>query len=96
MSIRRRAVRLLVQEVVAAVLHITPSERSTLEFLALGKATAEIAELLHVSADEVEARLDALFTRMGVRNRAEAVAAASRRGLVEAAAIAPPNAAPLG
>lgn len=64
------------------VLHISPTERSALEFLALGKATEEIAEVLQVSAIEVEARLDALFVRMGVRSRAEAVAAACRRGLV--------------
>jgi DNA-binding NarL/FixJ family response regulator len=64
-------------------LRITPTERNALEFLALGKATEEIAELLQVSAAEVEAQLDALFARMGVKSRTEAVAAACRRGLVQ-------------
>ena len=82
-SIQSRAVRLSHREAVA-VLHITPTERNALEFLALGKAIEEIAELWHVSAPEVEARLDALFARMGVASRTEAVAAAWRRGLVEA------------
>lgn len=66
------------------MLHITPTERSVLEFLALGKAIDEIADLWQISASEVETRLDALFARMGVKGRTEAVAAARRRGLVVA------------
>ena len=66
------------------MLHITPSERSALEFLALGKALEEIADLWQVSVTEVEARLELLFARMGATNRAEAIAAACRRGLVQA------------
>jgi DNA-binding NarL/FixJ family response regulator len=72
------------QEDRAPVLRITPSERSALEFLALGKAVEEIAELWQISPVEVEALLDALFARMGVKSRTEAVAAAFRRGLVAA------------
>ena len=64
------------------MLHITPTERSALEFLALGKAIEDIADLWQVSAWEVETRLDALFARMGVKTPTEAVAAARRRGLV--------------
>jgi DNA-binding NarL/FixJ family response regulator len=64
------------------VLRITPVERSALELLALGKAIEDIAELFEVSAPEVEVRLSALFARMGVKSRTEAVAAACRRGLV--------------
>jgi DNA-binding NarL/FixJ family response regulator len=67
-----------------AMLHITPTERSALEFLALGKGLDEIAELWQISAAEVDARLGALFERMGVGSRTEAVAAACRRGLVTA------------
>ena len=66
------------------MLRITPSERSALEFLALGKAVEEIAELWQISPLEVEVRLDALFARMGVKTRTEAVAVACRRGLVTA------------
>lgn len=66
------------------MLHITPTERNALEFLALGKPNEAIAELWQISAREVEARLDALFARMGVKSRTEAVAAACRRGLIEA------------
>ena len=66
------------------MLHITPTERNALEFLALGKRNEEIAELWQISARDVEARLDALFERMGVKSRTEAVAAACRRGLIEA------------
>lgn len=66
------------------MLHITPTERNALEFLALGKPIEDIAALWQTSARDVEARLDALFARMGVKGRAEAIAAACRRGLIEA------------
>jgi DNA-binding NarL/FixJ family response regulator len=65
-------------------LHITPSERAVLEFLASGAATHEIAHRLGMNEPEIERCLRALFTRMGVRTRAEAVAAAMRRGLLAA------------
>lgn len=69
------------------MLHITPTERNALEFLALGKPNEEIAELWQISALDVEARLKALFARMGVKSRTEAVAAACRRGLIESALL---------
>jgi len=67
------------------MLHITPSERTVLESLANGEATPDIARRLGVPEIEIEVRMAALFSRMGVSNRAEAVAAAARRGLVSAA-----------
>jgi len=66
------------------VLHITPWERRVLEQLATGVATIEIAHRLGMDEPDVESRLDTLFMRMGVRTRAEAVAAALRRGLLAA------------
>ena len=64
------------------VLQITPWERATLELLADGKATDEIAGRVGISEREVEAHLNALFARMGATSRTEAVAAAFRRGLL--------------
>ena len=66
------------------VLHITPWERSVLEQLASGAATPEIAGRLGIDEREVESNLTMLFARMGVRTRAEAIAAAARRGLLAA------------
>jgi DNA-binding CsgD family transcriptional regulator len=63
-------------------LQITPSERDALELLANGTTTDEIARCLGVAMSEVEARLAALFAKMGTATRGDAVAAAFRRGLV--------------
>jgi DNA-binding NarL/FixJ family response regulator len=64
------------------MLLITPVERSALQLLARGKATAEIAGHLGTSERELEARLTSLFGRMGVASRTEAVTVALRRGLL--------------
>jgi DNA-binding NarL/FixJ family response regulator len=64
------------------VLQITPLERTALRLLANGTATNGLADRLGMDAREIEARLDALFARMGVTGRAEALAAAGRRGLL--------------
>jgi len=66
------------------VLHITPWERGVLEQLASGAAMADIARRLGVNDREIESSLMTLFARMGVVSRAEAVAAAARRGLLAA------------
>jgi len=65
-------------------LHITPSERAVLEYLASGAAIHEIARRVGMNEPEIETCLQTLFTRMGVRTRAEAVSAAMRRGLLAA------------
>ena len=64
------------------MLQITPAERAALQLLADGRANREIAERLRVAECEVDALLTALFTRMGGSSRAEAIANASRRGLI--------------
>jgi len=66
------------------VLHITPLERTVLECLANGAALREIAGRVGIDEREVESSLTMLFARMGVRTRAEAIAAAARRGLLAA------------
>jgi len=65
------------------VLQITPHERVALQLLADGTGTRGIADRLGVSEPEVEAHLSGLFARMGAASRTEAVAAASRRGLLQ-------------
>jgi two-component system, NarL family, response regulator YdfI len=66
------------------VLQITPSERALLECLANGAALSEIARRLGANEHQIDASLQVLFARMGVTSRAEAVAAALRRGLLAA------------
>jgi two-component system, NarL family, nitrate/nitrite response regulator NarL len=63
------------------VLQITPSERALLESLATGVALADIARRLGTNEHQIDVSLQALFARLGVKTRAEAVASAVRRGL---------------
>lgn len=64
------------------VLKITPSERAVLEWLANGVALTDIAHRLGTSEHQIDLSLQALFVRLGVKTRAEAVASAVRRGLL--------------
>jgi DNA-binding CsgD family transcriptional regulator len=64
------------------VLHITPLERTALQLLASGAETPALVERFGLNEQAVEAQLASLFSRMGAGSRAEAVAAAARRGLV--------------
>lgn len=62
-----------------------PSERGleVLRLVADGSTTAEIAAELGVSESAVKAALQQTFDRLGVSSRAEAVAIALRRGLID-------------
>jgi DNA-binding CsgD family transcriptional regulator len=64
------------------VLHITPLERTALQLLASGTETRTLADRFGMNEPAFEAQLASLFSRMGVGSVAEALAAASRRGLV--------------
>jgi len=64
------------------VLQITPSERAMLARLASGVALNEIAHQLGTSEHQIDMSLRALFARLGVKTRSEAVASALRRGLL--------------
>jgi len=64
------------------VLHITPSDRVALQLLASGTATIEIAGNLGLPESEIESHLNSLFARVGAASRAEAIAIASKRGLL--------------
>jgi DNA-binding NarL/FixJ family response regulator len=64
------------------MIQITPWERTALELLAAGRTVSQIGRHLNTAVDEVELRLSRLFVKMGANTHAEAVAAASRRGLL--------------
>jgi DNA-binding NarL/FixJ family response regulator len=70
------------------MLQITPQERTTLLLLAKGISARELADRFGVSDGDMEARLTTLFARMGAASRDEAIAAACRRGLVDANPLA--------
>ena len=61
---------------------ITTRETEVLQLLAFGNTNKQIAEHLGISPDTVKAHLEHVFAKLGVADRAEAVAVAIRHGLV--------------
>jgi two-component system nitrate/nitrite response regulator NarL len=66
-----------------AQFHLTPREREVLVGLAAGKSAPSLAQELHVSPATVKTHLKTLYEKLGVSDRAAAVAEAMRRGLIE-------------
>lgn len=61
---------------------LSPREREVLRLVAAGSTNKEIAERLGVGDETVKTMLGRAFAKLGVRRRAEAVAAAHERGLL--------------
>jgi DNA-binding NarL/FixJ family response regulator len=61
---------------------LSDRELEVLQEISHGKTTREVAELIHVSEDTVKTYLKAVYRKLGVHDRTEAVAEAFRRGLV--------------
>jgi DNA-binding NarL/FixJ family response regulator len=59
----------------------TGREHDVLELLVAGNSNREIAQALHVSESTVKNHLHALYSKLGVESRSQAVSEAIRRGL---------------
>jgi DNA-binding CsgD family transcriptional regulator len=66
----------------APVFRLSPREQEVLRLVAEGYSNTMIANRLHLSDNTVKGYVESLLTRLNVRNRAEAVAAASRLNLL--------------
>jgi two-component system nitrate/nitrite response regulator NarL len=62
---------------------LSARQRHVLALIAQGCTTAEIAARLHVAPSTVKSACAELYERLGVRDRAEAVAAGMRRGFLD-------------
>jgi DNA-binding CsgD family transcriptional regulator len=61
---------------------LSPREQEVLELVAEGYSNVMIATRLHLSENTVKTYVENLLSRLNARNRAEAVAAASRQNLI--------------
>ena len=62
---------------------LTRRELQVLRFIADGHSAPEIGRRIHISPATVKSHLHALYEKLGVSDRAAAVAEGMRRGLVE-------------
>jgi two-component system response regulator DesR len=62
-------------------LGLSERERAVLALMAAGSTNPEIAEALHLSKHTVKEHTSAVYRKLGVRNRTEAVQRAERLGL---------------
>jgi two-component system, NarL family, nitrate/nitrite response regulator NarL len=62
---------------------LSAREQEVLRLIADGRSAPQIAEELYLSTATVKSHLGALYEKLGVSDRAAAVAAAMRRGLLE-------------
>jgi DNA-binding CsgD family transcriptional regulator len=68
----------------SVALMITPLERAALQLLASGHGRREIATYLGLAEHDATMQLIRLFAKMGVGSDRDAIAAAARRGLLQA------------
>jgi two-component system NarL family response regulator len=62
---------------------MTDREAEVLQLLAVGRSNKEIGANLSISEFTVKGHLRSIFSKLNVLSRTEAIAAASRRGLVQ-------------
>jgi two-component system, NarL family, nitrate/nitrite response regulator NarL len=62
---------------------LTTREREVLKLVAAGHSAPEIADKIHLSPATVKSHLQAIYDKLGVAERAAAVAEGMRRGLLE-------------
>jgi DNA-binding NarL/FixJ family response regulator len=62
--------------------NLTTREREVVSHISRGETNAEIAKVLFLSPHTVKEHTSAIYRKLGVRNRAQAVKAAQRMGLI--------------
>jgi DNA-binding CsgD family transcriptional regulator len=66
----------------APAVRLSPREQEVLQLVSEGYSNSMIAGRLHLSENTIKSHVESLLIRLNARNRAEAVAAASRQNLI--------------
>lgn len=67
---------------------LTEREINILQYLTLGMKNEEISEKLHISVHTTKAHLEAIYKKLGVKNRVQAAIKAVKIGLVNLETVA--------
>ena len=81
-SMVRTYVRASTRNDVDSLGEVTRREAEVLQLLSEGASNPEIAETLHVSVSNIQYHLTNIYSKLGVRSRAEAIVRAARVGLI--------------
>jgi len=71
------------EEQIGVEVELTEREKSVMKLLAEGYANKEVAEMLHISVKTVETHRSRILEKSGVRNLAELVKYAIKKGMVD-------------
>jgi DNA-binding NarL/FixJ family response regulator len=71
------------REALALARHLTDREAAVVRALADGSSNAEIADALHISTETVKTHVKRVLTKLGVRDRTQAVVWAYRSGFLD-------------
>ena len=63
---------------------LSPRELQVLRYRASGRSNKEIGQELHITEHTVKAHLKSILTKLGAMGRTEAIAIATKRGLISA------------
>ena len=69
-------------------IYLTEREVAVLKYLALGLTNNEISGKLHISVHTVKAHLEAIYDKLTVSNRVQAVMKAMSLGLIDLKTVA--------
>jgi len=85
LSVHERAVTLLARQVADDSMvrpHLTPRERECLQWVAAGKNTSIISDIMNISVSTVDAHIQSIMRKLNAQTRAHAAVRAAALGLI--------------